>query len=118
MKLLAVALAVVLVSCAPAFLPAEGSAPGVTLTATQGDGFVTYRVDADPALDRLFLRFIGEDLEANAPECSLVAGALECVVGQVTAFYEVHVAGTVTNATDLPFGVACRDDCYALHLTP
>ena len=114
----AVLLAVTLLFAACAPIVQDQRAPGVTLTAVEHEGYVTYRVDARDPLDRLFLRFVGDDLEANAPECSLVAGALECVVGSVTAFYEVSISGTVTNDWALPAGVACRDDCYPLYLTP
>ena len=106
----------VLAGCAPSFAPAEGAAAGVTLTATAGEGYTTFRVDADPALERLFLRFTGEGLAANASECALVAGALECIVGAVPSFYEVHVAGSVSNDWALPAGLACRAECYALFL--
>lgn len=117
MKLvLAALLALVLSACAPAFQPQDGTAPGVLLTAMPIDGATTYRVEVEPAVDRLFLRFVGTDLEANAPECELVAGALECIVGQVANFYEVTVGGTVTNDPNLPYGVVCRGECYALHL--
>ena len=115
---LAALLALVLSACAPAFAPQEGAAPGVLLTALPIDGATTYRVEVEPAVDRLFLRFVGTDLEANAPECELVAGALECIVGEVANFYEVTVGGTVTNDPTLPYGVVCRAECYALHINP
>ena len=118
MKLMLIALVAVLVSCVPAFEPAEGAAPGVTLTATEHEGYTTFRVDADPALDRLFLRFVGENLAVNAPgECQIVGAAVECIVGAVPNFYVVHVAGTITNDWSLPAGIACRAECYALYLT-
>ena len=118
MKLLLIALvAFVLVSCVPAFEPVEGAAPGVTLTMTEHEGYATFRVDADPALERLFLRFTGSDLAVNASECELADGAVECIVGAVPNFYEVHVAGTITNDWSLPAGIACRAECYALYLT-
>lgn len=109
-------LLVLAVGCAPAFVPADGQAPGVTLTATEHDGFVTFRVDAAPPLERLFLRFTGTDLQANASECELVAGALECVVGRVPSFFEVSIAGSITNDPSLPVGVACRAECHPLYL--
>jgi hypothetical protein len=116
MRVLSVlALALLLTACPPPAVLDE-AAPGVTLTSTIGEGFVTYRVDTASPLERLFLRFVGEGLAANAEECELVDAALECIVGAVTSFFEVSVAGTVTNSLDLPFGVACRADCYPLYL--
>ena len=119
MKLLLIALvAFVLVSCVPAFEPVEGAAPGVTLTMTEHEGYTTFRVDADPALDRLFLRFTGSGLAANAPgECEVVDGALECIIGAIDSWFEVSVAGTTTNDWSLPAGIACREECYALYLS-
>lgn len=114
---LAALLALVLSSCAPAFQPQDGTAPGVLLTAMPIDGATTYRVEVEPAVDRLFLRFVGTDLEVNAEECELVAGAVECIVGAVANWFEVTVGGTVTNDPALPYGVVCRAECYALFLT-
>lgn len=113
---LAAILALVLSACAPAFQPQDGAAPGVRLTALPIDGATTYRVEVAPAVERLFLRFVGTDLEANAPECELVAGALECIIGAVANFYEVTIGGQVANDVSAPFGVACRAECYALFL--
>ena len=114
--LLLVALAV---ACAPAFEPAPGSLDGVTLTATQHPEWITFRVDTAQPLDRVFLRFVGENLNANAAECEVVNAALECVIGGVLAYYEVSVAGAITNDWALPAGVACRlDACHAIYLTP
>lgn len=115
MRLLSIALVLLLAACAPAFQPAEGAAPGVRLTAMPIDGAITYRVEVAPAVDRLFLRFTGTDLQVNAPECQVVAGAVECVIGAVANWFEVTVGGTV-RASDAPAGVACRADCFPIYL--
>ena len=116
MRALLLALILVLVACAPAVR--DERAPGVTLTSTQHETYVTYRVDAREPLERLFLRFTGEDLEVNATECLNVDGAIECVVGAVESFYEVSVAGTVTIPDGGRYGIACRaSGCYWLYLS-
>ena len=117
MRFLTVALLALAVGCVPAFEPVEGAAPGVTLTRVEREEWTTFRVETEQPLDRVFLRFVGTDLQANALECEVVAGALECIVGEVESFFEVHVAGTVTNDWSLPAGVACRADaCHAITL--
>lgn len=111
-------LALVLAACVPATVD-EDPAPGVTLTATETDTFTVYRLETAEPLDLALLRFQGTDLEANAEECNLVDGALECSFGEVDAFVELAVAGTVTNSIEAPFGVTCADgDCAAVFLTP
>ena len=106
-----------LVACAP-WAPIPEPAPGVTFTATEHAGYTVYRLEVNPPVERAFLRFVGEDLRVtDAPECALVEGALECILGRVESFVELPVAGTVTNDPALPFGVVCRNECYALHLS-
>lgn len=117
MKRLALALVLVLAACAPAALPTTDPAAGVRLTAMPIDGATTYRVEVNPAVDRLFLRFVGEGLEVSATECPIVEGAVECTVGAVSNFYEVTIGGSVANDSSLPYGVACRaSGCAAIYL--
>lgn len=115
-RAVALALALVLLACAP--IVQDQRAPGVTLTRAPADGFTVYRVDTRQPLERLFLRFIGSDLRANAPECQPLDGALECVIGAVESFYELPLAGDVQNDWNLPAGIACTSDaCHPLFLT-
>ena len=112
-----VLLALVLASCAPAALPTSDPAAGVVLTALPIDGAVTYRVEVNPSVDRLFLRFVGTGLAVNATECVVTEAAVECVVGAIQSFYVVTIGGTVTNDPGLPYGVACRAaGCSAIYL--
>ena len=97
--------------------PVTDPLAGVTLTAMEVEQGLRYRVDTDPPLERLFLRFTGTGLAANAPECTVTSTVIECVIGQVETFYEITVAGTVTNDPALPYGVACREACHALYLS-
>lgn len=115
MKRAIIALALALAACAP--IVQDARAPGVTLTRTTHDTYTAYRVDAREPLERLFLRFTGDNLRANAPECDLVNGALECIIGSITTFYELPIEGAVTNDWSLPAGIACRDGCYPIFLT-
>jgi hypothetical protein len=110
-------LVVALVACVPATAPTTDAAAGVLLTARPIDGAVTYRVEVNPSVDRLFLRFVGEGLAVNATECVVTEAAVECVVGAIQSFYVVTIGGTVTNDPGLPYGVACRAaGCSALYL--
>ena len=116
----ALVLLLVLAGCAPAvFEPDAGAAEGVTLTMTEREEFGTFRLEVEPAIDRAFLRFVGRDLVVNAEECEVIEGAIECVIGRVESFYEVHVGGEILNDWDLPAGVVFRDGVgHALFLQP
>ena len=114
---LVAALVLALVACAPATAPTTDPAAGVVLTAMPIDGATTYRVEVNPSVDRLFLRFVGTDLATGAAECAVVAGAVECILGAVANWFELTVSGVVRNDPALPFGVACRTSgCSALYL--
>ena len=114
---LVAALVLALAACAPATAPTRDPAAGVLLTALPIDGAVTYRVEVNPSVDRLFLRFVGEGLAVNATECVVTEAAVECVVGAIQSFYVVTIGGTVTNDPGLPYGVACRAaGCSAIYL--
>ena len=118
MRPLAILLALgILTACVPA-LPGDTPAAGAILTATEQDVGTLYRVDLEEPVERLFLRFHGEGLDANAPECSVTPSAIECVIGEAQSFYEITVAGDVQNDPALPYGVVCRRDCYPLFLRP
>ncbi len=118
MRLLWALVLVLVIACAPAvFEPDAGAAEGVTLSMTEGEDFTTFRLDVSPPVDRAFLRFVGRDLAVVADECGVVDGAIECVVGPVENFYQVHVGGEITNDWDLPAGVVFRDGvAHALFL--
>jgi hypothetical protein len=106
------ALVLALVACAPplgADLPVAG---GVTTEVIDIGVGTTYRVDVAPALDRLVLLFVGEDLAANASECVVTPTEISCVVRPVPNFYEVTIGGTVTFAQ----GVAQRGRDYSVVL--
>ena len=114
---LVAALVLTLAACAPATLPTTDAAAGVRLTALPIDGAITFRVEVAPAVDRLFLRFVGTDLAENATECELVDGAVECIIGAVANWVEITIGGTVSNPADAPFGVACRESgCWSVYL--
>ena len=111
--------AVALSACVPVAQPVTDAASGVVLTAIPVEMGTTYRTEVSPSLERLFLRFTGSGLEVNAPECVVTALAVECVVGEVANWYEVTVAGVVTNDADKPYGVACRaNECASVYLQP
>ena len=115
---LVAALVLTLAACAPATAPTTDAAAGVLLTALPIDGAVTYRVEVNPSVDRLFLRFVGTNLATGAAECDLVDGAVECVIGAVTNWFELTVSGVVGNDPTLPFGVACRAaGCAAVYVS-
>jgi hypothetical protein len=116
-RLAVVALAALLVACAPAFQPADGAAPGVTLTRSVDGDLAVFTLTVAPPVERAFLRLTGSDLDANAPECTVTATAIECVIGRVDTTYTLPVAGQLDNDWSLPAGVVCRADCYALYLT-
>lgn len=111
-RLVALVLLLTASACAP-FQPEEGAAEGVTLTAT-ADG--VYTLTADPAVERVFLRFPGDEVAVEQEGCSVVAGAVECILGTTTEV-SITIGGTVTLPPDRPAGVVCRDECYALYLT-
>ena len=114
--LIALALVLVLAGCVPAFEPRPEPAPGVTLTATPAEVGALYRVDVDPPVTRLLLLFVGENLAANASECAVTPTEIRCSIGAVQSFYEITIAGEVTNTAE--FGVACRDsECWGFTLT-
>lgn len=110
-------LALALAACAPAVV-SKAPASGVTLTATDTGDFTVYRLDTTRPLDLALLRFQGTSLKANAKECRTVDAALECSLGPVQSFFEVAIAGTVTNDPTRPYGVACADgQCSAIYIT-
>ena len=110
------ALALLLVACVPAFEPRPEPAPGVTLTATPAEVGTLYRVDVNPPVTRLLLLFVGRGLAANAPECAVTPTEIRCSIGAVQSFYEITIAGEVTNTAE--YGVACRDSgCWGFTLT-
>ena len=111
--LLALALLAV-VACAPALEPTLPPAAGVTATVTILEAATLYRVDVNPALDRLVLLFVGEDLAVNASECTVTVAEIACVVRDVAAFYEVQVAGVIRFAQ----GVAQRGTDYSVVAFP
>ena len=102
------------VACAPALEPTLPPAAGVTATVTASESSTLYRVDVNPALDRLVLLFVGERLAANAEECTITAAEVACIVRDVAAFYEVHVGGVVRFAQ----GVAQRGTVYSVVVFP
>lgn len=111
-RLVALVLLLTAAACAP-FQPEESAAEGVTLAAT-ADG--VYTLTADPAVERVFLRFPGDAVTVEQEGCSVVAGAVECILGTTTEV-SITVGGTVTLPPDRPAGVVCREECYALYLT-
>ena len=100
-----------LTACVPTLNPAEAP-EGYSLVIAPAEGFSAVQLTVGEPVDSAYVVVIGVGLSENTPECQVDEdGDVTCVVGAISEYYELPVAGEVERAVAL----VCREAaCYAL----